>query len=137
MATVLISADASVRTTRDLRRISLVAVAAFFGVYVLLVLTPFGQTLDDSIYLGRVDAAERAWAKSLLNSITIASVAVLLAVAFGIALVRRRPLAGLAAVGATGATIVTAEILKMIVPRPDLTPLDDQIGPTTPCRAVM
>jgi hypothetical protein len=128
MVTMSISADTPARTTRELGRLSLIAAGAFLGVYGFMVLTPFGQTLDDSIYLGRVDAVHRTWAKALLNSITIASVAVVLAVAFGIALLRRRPLAGLVAVGATGVAIVTAEILKMVVPRPDLTPLDDQIG---------
>ncbi|MCB5911579.1 phosphatase PAP2 family protein [Streptomyces pinistramenti] len=98
---------------------------AFVAVYLLAVCTPFGQRAENSLVVGYADDARIfRWAQSLgpppltAEHATLIVGIVLIAV---VAVVRRRRLAGVAAVAVAVATLGAAEVLnKMVLPRPDL-----------------
>ncbi len=91
--------------------------------YLIFVLTPVGQRWDDQALIGRLGHEHGAKTiRDLLDSIDRYSLIVMLAVLVVIALARhRRWLAVASAVGFAGA-VVSAEVLKRILPRPDLAP---------------
>ncbi|MFG2226036.1 phosphatase PAP2 family protein [Streptomyces sp. NPDC048644] len=99
--------------------------AAFAAVYLLAVCTPFGQAAENSLVVGFADDARIfPWAQSLgpppltAEYATLIVGVVLLAV---VAAVRRRPLAGAAAVAVAVVTLGATELLnKAVLPRPDL-----------------
>ena len=92
--------------------------------YLVMVRTPFGQALGDSAYLARLGGGSvlRVMDKALLASmdirfLTLAGLGLLV---FGV--LRRRTWLGMGVCLALAFAMVIAELLKRILPRPDLAP---------------
>ena len=96
-------------------------VLAVVGVYLAFVCTRRGQDLDDLAYSGRDVVRPRATAATdrLLSSITEQSLAVLGTGLVLVALLRRRWRLALGVFVAVGGAIITSEVLKHTLPRPD------------------
>jgi len=91
--------------------------------YVVLVLTPAGQALENAALRGadQADAASVAQADDALDAITVTSLAVGIAVIGVLGLLRRSAALAVAAVGTVVAGQVLAQVLKRVVlPRPGL-----------------
>lgn len=96
--------------------------AGFATVYATLVLTTPGQRLENLALLGaelRSDA-ERARSLGFLSQISVASLALAMALAFIVGIARRRPGLGALAAAVMGVSVVLAELLKLALPRPAL-----------------
>jgi len=96
--------------------------AGFAAVYAAFVLTTPGQRLENLALLGaqlRSDA-ERARSLGFLSQISVASLALAMALAFIVGVVRRRPGLGALAASVVGVSVVLAELLKLVLPRPML-----------------
>lgn len=91
--------------------------------YLVFVLTPAGQRWDDQGLIGRLGHEHGARTiRDLLNSIDRFSMIVMLAVLIVIALARHRRWLAVASAGGFAGAVVSAELLKRILPRPDLAP---------------
>ena len=88
----------------------------------VLVLTEAGQRLENLGLAGSTLRAGATRADSLagLGLITIVTFGLSIAAAAGIALLRRRPALAVAVVIAMGGSVVLAEVLKAVLPRPAL-----------------
>jgi membrane-associated phospholipid phosphatase len=113
-----------VRPARPLPLLAL-AVACAAGVaatYLLLVRTRHGQRLDQGAFDGRALATPGAHdaAQQLLTTISVGTLALATAVLMAQALLRGR--VGLAVVAGTviGGSVLSTEVLKRLLPRPDL-----------------
>ncbi|KLI97896.1 phosphatase PAP2 family protein [Streptomyces sp. KE1] len=103
---------------------------AFLAVYLLAVLTPFGQRAENALFGG--EGARPAWiygwsgaaygssAMPPLEYTALPTLVVGTALATAVALVRRRWWLGCAALGVIVATIGGKEIARAVLPRPDL-----------------
>jgi membrane-associated phospholipid phosphatase len=107
-------------TARRLRVVSVVAVSVLVAAYLLLVLTPIGQSWDDAALVGRLRerAADRAEVGRFLRSIDTVTLLLMVVVVVAVGLVRRRARLALLAGGAFVAAVVSAELLKAVLPRP-------------------
>ncbi len=97
--------------------------------YLLAVQTSWGQTWDDAAVIERVKAGKKqiGRAKEALEAIRLPLLIVALALVVIIGVWRKRPRAGIAAVMVFSGTIVLAELLKALLPRPVLTGLESQV----------
>lgn len=114
---------------RLVRRWQLVGVAGFVAaaaVYLLAVLTPTGQRLENAALRGadQAGAQDRTAADDGLAEITVYSLAVAVVVVAVIALLRRRLDLAVAGVGVIVAGQVITQVLKRwVLPRPELVPV--------------
>lgn len=92
------------------------------GVYTAAVLTKQGQMIEDSI-LRSVDGETLLKSGRALDAITIPAVLAAVGVVVVIAFVRRRPGAALQGAALIVGAIATAQVVKAIAPRPELTSL--------------
>lgn len=109
---------------RGLAVLSVSAGIAVIGLYVVFVRLPIGQRWDDRALLGGLLASEEA-RKALtaaLHGIRISTLILMVAVILVIGLARRRLLVALVATAAFAGAIVSAEVLKRVLPRRDLAP---------------
>ncbi len=118
-------------TSRALGFLALAVVAALvlgFS-YWLFIRTHAGQVIDNSAYLGRAGATPRAAlrARDLLDVIFISSVVAAAVVIIIVAVIRRSFLVGLLAVGGFLGAVAVAEILKLVLSRPNLDPVRNDI----------
>jgi hypothetical protein len=96
------------------------AVTALLGVYVIAVLTPTGQAMEDSI-LRSVDGETLLQSGSALDAISPSALLLVVGVTMLVAFARRRPGAALQAGALVVGATVTTQVLKIVVPRPELT----------------
>ena len=94
--------------------------------YLVMVRTDFGQTFGDSAYLGRLveSKSARETARAILNVITGATIVLMLVVLVVIGLLRRQILVASVAGGCFFAAIAAAEVLKRVLPRPEISVLE-------------
>lgn len=94
--------------------------------YLVMVRTDFGQTFGDSAYLGRLveSKSARETARGILNVITGATIVLMLVVLVVIGRLRRQILVASVAGGCFFAAIVAAEVLKRVLPRPEISVLE-------------
>lgn len=94
--------------------------------YLVMVQTDFGQTFGDSAYLGRLveSKSARETARGILNVITGATIVLMLVVLVVIGLLRRQILVASVAGGYFFAAIAAAEVLKRVLPRPEISVLE-------------
>jgi len=108
---------------RQLLRLSLLAAVVLTGAYVAFVLTSAGQSFDDQSLVGRLaEPRVSRTMRALLEGIDRGTLIVMVIVLVVVGLARhRRPLA-LASAGAFAGAVITAEVLKRVLPRPELAP---------------
>ena len=108
---------------RQLLRLSLLAAVVLTGAYVAFVLTSAGQSFDDQSLVGRLaEPGVSRTVRRLLEGIDRGTLIVMVLVLVVVGLARhRRPLA-LASAGAFAGAVITAEVLKRVLPRPELAP---------------
>jgi membrane-associated phospholipid phosphatase len=94
--------------------------AGLVGVYVVAVLTPTGQAMEDSI-LRSVDGDTLLQSGSALDAISPSALMLVVGVTMLVAFARRRPGAALQAGALVIGATVTTQVLKIVVPRPELT----------------
>ena len=96
--------------------------AIFVSIYLVFVTTEPGQRLENAALLASTLRAETIRAESLsyLSQVSVASFLGAMAVIALVALARRRPLIGGLAVAVMGISVVTAEVLKIVLARPEL-----------------
>ena len=117
--------------------LALAGVAVFLAAEFVLDLTAWGQTWDDVSYLEarQLPVAMRDACDTLLRIIRIPFILMAMILIIAIAAARRYVFMGIVTVGAVGAAIVSAEVTKLITPRPDLSPeftmLVDNAGANT------
>jgi hypothetical protein len=99
--------------------------------YLVLNCTARGQRIDDAAVKGRVaiDAEGVGEANRLLRTIDVASVALVGGTIMVVALTRRRPRLAIAAGAVILGANVTTQLLKDVLPRPDLIPGPDPLKP--------
>jgi membrane-associated phospholipid phosphatase len=121
-ASPTLSAPTAVRRSGATRWVitSGVSFAALVGVYFVAVLTPAGQQIEDSI-LASVEGDTLLQSGVALDAISPTAVLAVLALTVGVALIRRRPGAAIQSAAIIIGSAVTAQVLKQVVPRPDLT----------------
>ena len=102
--------------------VGLTALMVFIIAYLVLVLTPFGQSIDDQAFLARSDfgSATKKDASRVLSLIGISSVAIALLGIWLISRLEGSRLSPLRAISAFLGCVVSAEILKLVLPRPEL-----------------
>ena len=112
------------RRVRGLTWFALLGGFSLVALYVVFVRTPIGQRWDDRALLGGevIGLAQRRFLTLLLHEIRISTIALAIILLLVIGLLRRRLGTALLAVAAFGSSIVAAEILKLTLPRNDLTP---------------
>ena len=92
--------------------------------YIVFVRTPIGQRWDDRALLGGLlasDEARRALT-SALHGIRISTLILMLVLLVAISLVRRTLIIAIGAALAFGGAVISAEVLKRVLPRRDLAP---------------
>lgn len=106
---------------------ALVAILLAILVYVCFVLTTGGQQADDVAFDGRVTEPEqvRRDANDVLSLITRASLALVGGAIVLLALERRRWRLAVGAAVVIGGAVLTAEVLKAVLPRPTLLEVDE------------
>ena len=94
--------------------------------YLVMVRTDFGQTFGDSAYLGRLveSKSARETARAILYVITGATIVLMLVVLVVIGLLRRQILVASVAGACFFAAIAAAEVLKRVLPRPEISVLE-------------
>lgn len=111
------------RRGAQLLAVALVCLVVFIGAYVLFVLTAWGQSIDDQGLLGRVAALDGgSISLRLLDMIDRGTMVVMVLVLVVIGLARHRRWLAFCSAGGFLAAAVSAEILKRVLPRPDLDP---------------
>jgi membrane-associated phospholipid phosphatase len=114
---------------------AVVALVAFFAIYGLAVQTEVGQHADDAALTGSRSAPQRAQtgANGLLRLISFASIAAALIGLGVLAWLRRRPWLIALPVVIVGASLLAAEVFKLVIlQRPDLWPSAVLTGNTYP-----
>lgn len=112
-----------------IRQLHWIGAGSAFSVVILYcaaVLTPWGQNLDDVVFIERKEesAASITAFKNLLPSINVATIALCL-IAVGIVATRRRiRRVGLVMAASFLGAVLTAETMKRILPRPELSSLE-------------
>lgn len=97
-------------------------VAALLGLYGLFVGTETGQRLENSALQASTlrDIEVRADSLTYLSGVSVATFVGAMAVIALIAMLRRRPGLGVLAVATMGVAVLLAEVLKVLLPRPEL-----------------
>ncbi|MFF2014143.1 phosphatase PAP2 family protein [Streptomyces sp. NPDC058195] len=102
----------------------MVFLAAFAAVYLLAVCTPAGQRAENSLVVGYADQARVLAVNESVGlpplTAEYATIAAGIALIAVVALVRRKWREGCAAVGVVVVSLVGAEALRSVLPRPDL-----------------
>lgn len=114
-------ADAhGIETSRRLRVLAGVGLGVLVAAYLILVLTPIGQSWDDAALVGRLRerGADRAEVGRFLKSIDTVTLVLMVVVVAVVGLLRRRVRLALLAGGAFFAAVLSAELLKAVLPRP-------------------
>lgn len=98
------------------------SVALFVSVYAVFVLSRPGQQLENIALMGAQlrGAAAREESLTYLSQVTVLTFALALVGIAAVAFVRRRPGLGVVVAGVMGASTVVAEVLKDVLPRPEL-----------------
>jgi len=106
------------------------AVAVLVLAYLVFVLTPVGQLVDDELLeVFEAGKLTRTALTSALHLINVITIGLLLLVVFAISGARHRLPSGLWAVGGFVIAVVTSEVLKQVLPRPELQEaLDGEVG---------
>ena len=110
--------------TRRVVGLAMGGLVVLVGAYVVLVLTRIGQAIGDSAYLSRLGEGRflREFEKAFPTLVDVRVVVLVGVALLVIGALRRRFLLGLAmSLGYAGA-MLSAEVLKRILPRPDLAP---------------
>ena len=111
------------RRARQLIVVAACAATLLAACYLIFVLTPVGQRWDDQALIGRLGHEHGAKTiRDLLDSIDRYSLIVMLVVLVVIALARHRRWLAVASAAGFGGAVVSAELLKRVLPRPDLAP---------------
>lgn len=112
------------RRARHLLLLALIGCIVLIAVYLLSVRTPLGQTLGDEVYLDRVaQGRSLKWIdKHVLKAIDIRILALLLVAVAAVGAIRRQWFAAFVVAGAYVGAMVSAEVLKVVLPRPVLAP---------------
>jgi len=100
--------------------LTLASLVALVGVYVVAVLTPTGQSVEDGI-LRSVDGSILLRSGVALDAISVPVLATALAALVLVALLRGRPGAALQTFVIVAGSTVTTQLLKLLAPRPELT----------------
>jgi membrane-associated phospholipid phosphatase len=110
------------RVALPLLGLSLVSAIGFLVLYLIFVRTGYGQRIDDEALSGRAVAERGADAADhLLNTITIGSLVLAIALLVAQALIRRRPDLSLVAAAVIVGSVLVAEACKHeLLPRPEL-----------------
>jgi len=122
-----VSASTTVSSTPAVRRrvahrwilTSVLSGVALVGVYVMAVLTPTGQAMEDSI-LRSVGDDTLLESGGALDAISPAALMLVVGITMAVAFARRRPGAALQAGALIVGATLTTQGLKQIAPRPDL-----------------
>lgn len=111
--------------TRRFAIAAVVFLAAVVCLYLLFVQTSWGQTFDSEAYLGRssLGRAFTLFDTTILEFVSKGSIALVSLIYIGVAVARRCVFAGIVVVLTFWTAVVSAELLKHFLPRPDLTPL--------------
>ena len=109
---------------RGLVALTGIAAAAVVGLYVIFVRLPIGQRWDDRALLGGLLASEdaRKALTAALHGIRISTLILMVALLLVIGLLRHRFAIALLATLGFGGAVVSAEVLKRVLPRRDLAP---------------
>lgn len=109
---------------RGLVTLTGVAGAAVIGLYVIFVRLPIGQRWDDRALLGGLLASEdaRKALTAALHGIRISTLILMVALLLAVGLLRHRFAIALLATLGFGGAVISAEVLKRILPRRDLAP---------------
>ena len=115
---------------RSLIQVSAGAATVFVLAYVVFVLTPFGQLVDDELLeVFRAEKLTRTALTNALHLINVVTIALAGVVIVAISAARHRLVIGIAGVFAFGIAVVAAEMFKLILPRPEHQPeLDEALG---------
>jgi hypothetical protein len=110
---------------RPTRRFVIAAIgfgALFWLIYLAFVTTEVGQRAENAALRAAELRSETARADSLvfLSQVSVASIVGAMATLALVGLLRRRPGIGLLAVAVVGVAAVSAELLKVVLPRPEL-----------------
>lgn len=126
----LLSRYVSRVSCRRLGQVCVVAAVVVVLAYVIFVLTSIGQRIDDEVLEAlRAEKLTRTALTSALHLINVITIGLLLAVVLVISGARHRLPAGLWAVGGFVVAVVTSEVLKRVLPRPELQEaLDEAVG---------
>lgn len=116
------SQDGTARFRSHMRTMAIVCLVGLVLGYVVFVLTPWGQRFDDLVLLGRSYEPRRLIKieKHALERINLISVGLALVAIMVQGLVRGARRTGLVVLAAFSAAMVGAEVLKRVLPRPDL-----------------
>jgi membrane-associated phospholipid phosphatase len=101
---------------------SVASVVALGSVYTVAVLTRPGQEIEDSI-LRSVDGSTLLKSGKALDAISIPAILVVVGIVVLIAFARRRPGAAMQSAALIVGSISTAQVIKAVAPRPELTSL--------------
>lgn len=98
--------------------------------YLALVLTPSGQRFDDSAYLARLEVAKRGRSaiSELLGTVSIGTMIVMGLILLIVAMRRHRLIVALVALGCFAFADITAELLKRLLPHPELNAIEGLMG---------
>jgi PAP2 superfamily len=96
---------------------------AFWSIYIAFVTTEPGQRLENSALRAATLRADTTRTDSLnyLSQVSVASFVGAMALIALVGMVRRRPGLGILAVAVMGVSALGAEVLKVVLPRPELT----------------
>ena len=101
---------------------AIIASAGAVLTYVVLILTPYGQELENLALRGARDAFPSVRESSVLelHEISMATFVIAIALVMGTALLRRKLLLAATVAGVMGVSVVIAEIAKRVLIRPEL-----------------
>jgi membrane-associated phospholipid phosphatase len=104
--------------------LSAVAGASVFAIYLLVVRTYWGQRLDEHAFVGHnFFTSGAAQAHSFLRIVSVGSLVLAVVLIAAVAIMRRRPRLALIAAASIGISVLSTELLKLIVlERPTLAP---------------
>lgn len=114
---------------RELHWIGAAAAMCVVALYCAAVLTPWGQNLDDVVFIERMEDSPTSTIafKTLLPYINVATIALFL-IAVGVIATRRHiRVVGLVMAASFLGAVLTAEVMKRVLPRPELSGLEDLI----------
>ena len=117
-------------TARRWWAVSAISLGVFATFYVVFVLTPWGQQVDDELLEWfRAESLTRTALTNALHLINVSTIAITGIIVILIGVIRRRLPIGIVAAFSFGMAIVMAEAFKLILPRPEHQPeLDAALG---------
>ena len=117
-------------TARRWWAVSAISLGVFATFYVVFVLTPWGQQVDDELLEWfRAESLTRTALTNALHLINVSTIAITGIVVILIGVIRRRLPIGFVAAFSFGMAIVIAEVFKLVLPRPEHQPeMDAALG---------